>query len=141
MSVKINIEILESEINLLRIQDFIRQDDCGGLAIFIGNVRNKTADKKVLRLEFEAYKPMALKEMSKIAEHILSHWPAAKVSIHHRTGMLNIGETAVIIGVSCPHRKEAFAACAYAIDTLKETVPIWKKEIFEDGDVWVAAHP
>ena len=95
----------------------------------------------MVRLEFEAYEPMAISEMRKIAEQILEKWPAKKVSFHHRIGNLEIGEVAVIIAVSCPHRRESFAACQYAIDTLKQTVPIWKKEIFEDGEVWVAAHP
>jgi molybdopterin synthase catalytic subunit len=84
---------------------------------------------------------MAVSEMRKIAETVQARWQAEKVLIHHRTGSLDIGEIAVIISVSTPHRKAAFEACQYAIDTLKETVPIWKKEIFADGEVWVAAHP
>ncbi|MCL4136184.1 UNVERIFIED_CONTAM: hypothetical protein GTU68_015979 [Idotea baltica] len=84
---------------------------------------------------------MAIKEMAKIAEAIMEKWNALAVSIHHRVGSLGIGDIAVIIAVSTPHRDKAFVACQYAIDTLKETVPIWKKEIFIDGEVWVAAHP
>jgi molybdopterin synthase catalytic subunit len=141
MSDNISIEILENSIQTDIIQQFISRDDCGGLVLFVGTVRNNTANKKVLHLEFEAYEPMAKKEMAKIADYILSNWSAARVAIHHRTGLLQIGDTAVAIGVSCAHRQEAFEACAYAIDTLKQTVPIWKKEVFEDGEVWVAAHP
>ncbi len=84
---------------------------------------------------------MAIKEMKKIAVQAIEKWSLNKAVIHHRVGVLGIGEVPVIIAVSSPHRKEAFAACQYCIDTLKETVPIWKKEIFEDGQVWVAAHP
>ena len=126
------------------------QNDClkavedgaaGGTVVFVGTVRNQTKGKKVVRLEFEAFEPMAIKEMTKIAEQITDQWKALHVSIHHRVGVLDIKEAAVIIAVSTPHRKAAFEACEYAIDTLKETVPIWKKEVFEDGEVWVAAHP
>jgi molybdopterin synthase catalytic subunit len=84
---------------------------------------------------------MALKEMGKIADSLSQKWGILHVSIHHRVGVLEIGEIPVIIAVSTPHRQAAFEACQYAIDTLKETVPIWKKEIFEDGTVWVSAHP
>jgi len=84
---------------------------------------------------------MAIKEMQKIAARAAEKWPVEKMVIHHRVGTLAIGEIAVIIAVATPHRKAAFEACEFAIDTLKETVPIWKKEIFKDGEVWVAAHP
>ena len=113
----------------------------GGTAVFIGTVRDQTAGKEVVRLEFEAYEPMAESEMRKIAEQVIHRWSAIKVSIHHRVGVLEKGEIAVVIAVATPHRKAAFEACEFAIDTLKETVPIWKKEIFSDGEVWVAAHP
>jgi molybdopterin synthase catalytic subunit len=113
----------------------------GGIDIFIGTVRDTTKGKIVLRLEFEAYEPMALKEMEKIAEQAFEKWQVQKLLIHHRTGPLEVGEIPVVIAVSCAHRDAAFEACRYVIDTLKQTVPIWKKEIFEDGEVWVAAHP
>lgn len=113
----------------------------GGAAVFIGTVRNQTKGKQVLRLEFEAYEPMALSEMRKIAEAAIQRFGVEKVAIHHRTGVLGVGEVPVVIAVSAPHRGAAFDACEFAIDTLKETVPIWKKEYFEDGEVWVAAHP
>ena len=115
--------------------------DAGGIDIFIGTVRNATKGKTVTRLEFEAYETMALREMQKIAEQALAKWPVKKLLIHHRTGVLQIGEIPVIIAVAAAHRTAAFDACRYVIDTLKETVPIWKKEFFEDGEVWVAAHP
>jgi molybdopterin synthase catalytic subunit len=137
------IEILLSE-NTLEEKDCHRavaDPAAGGSVVFVGTVRNQTKGKSVVRLEFEAYEPMAVKEMRKIAEEVAKRWDALHVCIHHRTGVLEVGEIPVIIAVSTPHRKAAFEACQYAIDTLKETVPIWKKEIFEDGEVWVAGHP
>ncbi len=115
--------------------------ECGGINVFIGTVRNKTNEKKVLQLEFESYQSMAISEMNKIAEYVLKKWSVQKILIHHRIGILQTGEVPVIIAVAAAHRDAAFNACRYAIDTLKQTVTIWKKEIFEDGEVWVAAHP
>jgi molybdopterin synthase catalytic subunit len=128
---------LDAKTCLQKVQD----DGVGGIVLFEGTVRNQTQGKKVMRLEFEAYEPMAVSEMEKIAHTIFQQWPAHHVCMHHRTGTLAVGEIPVLIAVACPHRKAAFEACQYAIDTLKETVPIWKKEIFEDGEVWVSAHP
>jgi molybdopterin synthase catalytic subunit len=137
----IDIQISSSPLNIAACIDAVVSPDCGGIDVFIGTVRNATAGKKVLRLEYEAYESMALKEMHKIADEASRKWPVENMVIHHRTGILQIEDAAVIIAVSAPHRGAAFEACRYAIDTLKETVPIWKKEIFEDGEVWVAAHP
>jgi len=141
MKKKTDIQILESPLNPKTCIDFIQDDGAGGQTVFIGTVRNQTKGQTVLRLEFESYIPMAIKEMQKIAEQVVEKWEAFKISIHHRVGVLEVGEIAVVIAVATPHRKAAFEACEYAIDTLKETVPIWKKEIFENGEVWVAAHP
>lgn len=121
--------------------DFVKTDDTGGIVIFVGTVRNQTKGKQVLKLDFEAYKPMAISEMRKIAEQAVEKFSLNKIAIHHRVGTLAIGEVPVIIAVAAPHRKAAFAACEYCIDTLKETVPIWKKEYFQDGEVWVSATP
>jgi molybdopterin synthase catalytic subunit len=115
--------------------------ESGGIDVFIGTVRNQTKGKKVVRLEFEAYEPMAIAEMEKIAAQALEKWPVQKILIHHRTGVLQIGEVPVVIAVSAAHRAAAFDACRYIIDTLKQTVPIWKKEFFEDGEVWVGSTP
>jgi len=115
--------------------------ESGGIDVFIGTVRNATKGKAVLQLEFEAYEKMALAEMEKIATQALEKWPVQKLLIHHRIGVLNVREVPVVIAVSAAHRDAAFEACRYVIDTLKQTVPIWKKEVFEDGEVWVAAHP
>lgn len=121
--------------------DWAKSPDSGGIDVFIGIVRDVTRGKKVLRLEFEAYEPMALSEMKKIADDIFAKWPVRRLLIHHRTGILGIGDIPVVIAVSAAHRGAAFEACRYAIDTFKQTVPIWKKEVFEDGEEWVAAHP
>ena len=121
--------------------DIQADDSCGGTVSFVGTVRNETKGKKVLRLEFECYESMAVKEMKKIAEHCVNNLGVKHAVLHHRVGILSPGEAAVVIVVSSPHRDAAFKACEYAINTLKETVPIWKKEIFEDGEQWVSAHP
>lgn len=138
---KIDIQISSTPLNPADANSFVTNELCGGIVTFIGTARKFTKGKEVVQLEFEAYEPMAIKEMTKIAEQILANFPAEKVAIHHRVGIVSLKEIAVVIAVACPHRKAAFAACQYAIDTLKETVPIWKKEIFEDGEIWVAAHP
>jgi len=137
----INIEILATPLDISSCTDWVMSPQSGGINIFIGAVRNNTKGKTVIRLEFEAYEKMALSEMRKIADDTLVKWPVDKIVIHHRTGTLNIGDVAVVIAVSAAHRDAAFGACRYAIDTLKQTVPIWKKEVFEDGEAWVAAHP
>jgi molybdopterin synthase catalytic subunit len=128
-------------LSLNKAQLFVTSNETGGIVHFVGTVRNQTKDKKVVKLDFEAYEPMAIKEMHKIAERALVQFDIQKIAIHHRTGSLEVGEIPVIIAVSSAHRKAAFAACEFAIDTLKETVPIWKKEYFEDGEVWVSATP
>jgi molybdopterin synthase catalytic subunit len=135
------IKISAQSLNVQSCIDWILSPESGGIDVFIGTVRNATKGKKVVQLEFECYEKMALKEMDKIAEQALNKWPIQKLLIHHRTGVLAVGEVPVIIAVSAAHRDAAFEACRYVIDTLKQTVPIWKKEIFEDGEVWVAAHP
>lgn len=109
--------------------------------MFIGTVRNATKGRRVLRLEFEAYEKMAISELQKLADQALRQWPVQRIVIHHRTGVLQVGEIPVIIAVAATHREAAFDACRYLIDTLKQTVPIWKKEVFEDGEVWVSATP
>jgi molybdopterin synthase catalytic subunit len=114
---------------------------CGGMVVFSGTARNETMGRKVVRLEYECYPSMALKELKKIAEDAIRIFEVKNVVIRHRIGVLNIQESAVVIAVNAPHRKAAFEACQYMIDTLKKTVPIWKKEVFEDGEEWVSAHP
>jgi molybdopterin synthase catalytic subunit len=135
------IALTDQKINTDEVIAAVQADGAGAINVFIGTVRNKTQAKSVVRLEFEAYESMALKKMQELADQASARWPVQKVAIVHRTGILPIGEAAVVIAVSTPHRKASFEACEFIIDTLKEIVPIWKKEIFEDGEVWVAAHP
>lgn len=135
------IHLTEEPLDIANVIASVSSDQAGAVDVFIGTVRNKTQERKVVRLEYEAYDSMAILQMEKVAAQVKEKWPVEKIAIHHRKGILHIGDIAVVIAVSTPHRQEAFEACHYAIDTLKETVPIWKKEIFEDGEVWVAAHP
>ena len=141
MTNRTSIKITSEELNLENCINFVQDASCGGINLFVGTVRNSTKNKSVTLLDFSAYEPMAIKEMQKIADAILEKFPVHKIAIHHAVGELQIGAVPVIIAVSSVHRKAAFEACEYAIDTLKETVPIWKKEHFEDGEVWVNSHP
>lgn len=136
-----DIKILDTPLNTQSCHDAVKDPAAGGIVVFVGVVRNQTKSRQVVKLIFESYVPMALKEMNKIADSLYEKWGIIHVCIHHRIGVLDIGDIPVIIAVSTPHRQAGFKACQYAIDTLKETVPIWKKEIFEDGTVWVSAHP
>ena len=141
MIVNSSIKITKEKLNLQACYDFVQNPSCGGIALFVGTVRNATKAKKVTLLDFSTYKPMAAKEMQKIADKALLDFDILKIAIHHAEGELRIGDIPVIIAVSSPHRKAAFEACQFAIDTLKDTVPIWKKEHFVDGEVWVNATP
>lgn len=138
---KTSIHITSKKLNLQNCYDFVNDPSCGGIATFVGTVRNTTEKKEVILLDFSAYRPMALKELQKIADMALDKFPIYKIAIHHAIGSLKIGDIPVIIAVSSAHRKAAFEACQFAIDTLKKTVPIWKKEHFEDGEIWVNSHP
>lgn len=113
----------------------------GGVVTFAGNVRLYSRGKRVSYLEYEAYPEMAIRYLRQIGDEIRERWGIDRVAIVHRVGHLEIGETSVIIAIGSPHRKEAFEACHYAIDRLKEIVPIWKKEVWEDGEVWIGLEP
>ncbi len=141
MTERTSIKITSEKLNLQDCIDFVEDDSCGGIASFVGTVRNATQNKTVTLLDFSGYEPMALKEMQKIANKALEKFQIHKIAIHHAVGELQIGDVPVIIAVSSAHRKATFEACEFAIDTLKETVPIWKKEHFDDGEVWVNSHP
>ena len=136
-----SIKITSEKLDLQECYSFVEDYACGGISVFVGTVRNDTQGKEVKQLDFSTYKPMAIKEMQKIADLALEKFDVKKIAIHHAEGMLQIRDVPVIITVSSKHRKAAFEACEFAIDTLKETVPIWKKEHFSDGEVWVNAHP
>ncbi|OYD44440.1 molybdenum cofactor biosynthesis protein MoaE [Sphingobacterium cellulitidis] len=137
----IELKISNQALDLLSCLEISKDLESGGVATFIGSVRSKTKGKEVVRLEFECYEPMAIKEMKKIAESAIAKFAVRNVVIHHRIGVLYPGDVAVIIVVNDGHRESVFDACRYIIDTLKETVPIWKKEVFKDGAEWVSAHP
>jgi molybdopterin synthase catalytic subunit len=135
------IEITSIKINRKKVLNAVAHLAGGAICSFVGTVRSKTANKKVLRLEYECYEPMAIREIEKIIELAKTKWPVLAVAISHRVGTLQLGDEAVVLAVSTPHRKESFEACQFMIDTLKQTVPIWKKEVFEGGEEWVSAHP
>ena len=135
------IELDTKPLDIQKAIAHVSAPDVGGINIFIGTVRDSTANKKVIALEFEAYEKMAISELEKIVVAARERWPVNKIAVFHALGRKNIGELAVVIAVSAAHRDAAFRACRYIIDTLKKTVPIWKKEIFEDGEVWVNTHP
>jgi molybdopterin synthase catalytic subunit len=115
----------------------VRRDGDGGLALFVGVVRDHHEGRRVERLEYEAYGPMAEVEMSRIAADLASAHPEAQVLFRHRVGMLAVGEVAVAVAAAAPHRKEAFAACRAGIEAIKARVPIWKREFGPGGAVWV----
>ena len=120
------------------VAEFVSVPEAGGIAVFVGVVRDNSGGRRVVALEYEAHGPMAEAKMKEIGEAVYRRWPDVKrVAMVHRVGRLGIGEASVVIAVSAAHRAEAFDACEFAIDTLKQTVPIWKREIFEDGSVWV----
>ncbi len=109
----------------------------GAVVSFIGMVRNENQGRRVERLEYEAYEPLAIKAFERIADEATDRWPEARLAVHHRLGTLRIGETSVAIAAASPHRADAFAACRYAIERIKQIAPIWKHEFFVGGDVWV----
>jgi molybdopterin synthase catalytic subunit len=109
----------------------------GGIVTFQGVVRDNARGKRIRYLEYDAYPEMAEEQMRRIADEVRQRWDTEHIAIVHRIGRMEIGECSVAIVVACPHRAEAFEACRYAIDTLKTTVPIWKKEVAEDGEEWV----
>ena len=130
-------QITESPVDPEALRAAIADPACGAVATFIGVTRNSFRGKEVQYLEYEAYAPMAEREMRMIGTEIAGLWPAvAGVAIAHRVGRVEVGEASVVIAVSAPHRREALAACAHGIERLKATLPVWKKEIFADGSEW-----
>ena len=133
------VRLTRDPIDLADLQSVTPRD--GALALFVGVVRNENAGRPVLHLEYEGYEEMALAEMQAIADEVRRLWPVTEVRIVHRLGRLEIGATSVAVSVASPHRNEAFLACRHAIDTLKKSVPIWKKEFYADGAVWLEGPP
>ena len=131
--IELTVEALDSR----RLEAAVAHAGAGAICTFTGIVRDNSRGEEVTHLEYEAYGGMVESEMRAIAQEIARRWPEARVAMAHRTGRLEIGEASVVISVSCPHRAEAFAACHWGIDRLKESVPVWKKEFAASGAVWI----
>jgi len=129
------VQLTNSPIRTEEILESVRSPEAGGIDVFIGTTRGQSKGRGVSALEYEAYEPMALRVMELIEAEARDRWPLQKVSLVHRLGRVNVGEASVIIAVSSAHRKEAFEACRFLIDRLKQDVPIWKREYFVDGTV------
>ena len=118
--------------------DYLRAEGAGGIDLFLGTTRRWTQGRETVELEYEAYAPMAIEEMRRIAERASARWPITRAVLHHRTGVVGLKESSVIVGASAPHRASAFEATRFLIDVLKEEVPIWKREVYADGETeWV----
>ena len=117
----------------------VRRDTNGAVITFLGTTRSFTGERRVLHLEYEAYRPMADNKLADIASEIRQRWHVQDVAISHRLGRLEIGDISLVVAVASPHRKDAFEACQYSVDRIKQIVPIWKKEYFEGGEVWVGS--
>jgi molybdopterin synthase catalytic subunit/molybdopterin converting factor small subunit len=124
-------------LSLDAVVDEVRSDRAGAIATFIGTTRVESRGRTVERLDYEAYEGMAEQVMAEIASGLKERYDLCEIAIHHRTGRVEIGEASVVIAVSAPHRQDALAACKDAIDTLKEQVPLWKKEVYEGGEEWI----
>jgi molybdopterin synthase catalytic subunit/molybdopterin converting factor small subunit len=124
-------------LSLDAVVDEVRSDAAGAIATFIGTTRVHSRDRTVRHLDYEAYEEMAEQVMTQIAAELIGRHELCAIAIHHRTGRVEIGEASVVIAVSAPHRQDALAACKEAIDTLKERVPLWKKEVYEGGEEWI----
>jgi molybdopterin synthase catalytic subunit len=134
------IEITKGPIDHAAVTDRVRSNQAGAVCSFLGTVREMTGDRRTVALDYEAYPEMALKTMADLEREARDRWPILDLALVHRVGHLDLGEISVVVAVSCPHRHQAFDACRWLIDTLKESVPIWKKEVWADGsEEWV--HP
>jgi molybdopterin synthase catalytic subunit len=134
------IAITETPIDHAALTERVRSNQAGAVCTFLGTVREMTGDRQTVLLEYEAYPEMASGKMAELEDQARARWPIVDVAIVHRVGRLDLGEISVVVVVSCPHRNEAFEACRWLIDTLKEVVPIWKRESWADGtEEWV--HP
>jgi len=133
--------VSDEPLSLDEVVRAVTCDEHGGVVTFTGVVRRQSRGKRIVRLEYEAYRPMAERKLAEIGAQLAAEAPGVRVAIVHRVGKLAVGEAAVVIAASAPHRAAAFDACRAAIDRLKESVPIWKKEIAEDGEEWIGLGP
>jgi molybdopterin synthase catalytic subunit len=127
----------DEPLSLEAVVDEVRSDQAGAIATFVGTTRVESRGRTVQRLDYEAYEGMAEQVMAEIAGELKSRYEILEIAIHHRTGRVEIGEASVMIAVSAEHRQDALAACKDAIDTLKQQVPLWKKEVYEGGEEWI----
>lgn len=134
-------EVTADPLDPQRLIKHVRRDESGAVAVFLGVVRDNSMGRRVLYLEYDAYPEMATRVMRQIAEEAMARWPVTGIAMQHRTGRLEIGETSLLIAVSSPHRKAAFEACHHLVDRFKEAVPVWKKEVWEGGEVWIEGEP
>jgi molybdopterin synthase catalytic subunit len=130
-------KLTEKPLSLDAVVDEVRTDEAGAIASFVGTTRSESRGRAVLHLDYEAYEGMAEQVMADIADELKCRYDVREIAIHHRTGRVEIGEASVVIAVSAPHRHDALAACRDAIDTLKQRVPLWKKEVYEGGEEWI----
>jgi molybdopterin synthase catalytic subunit len=134
-------EVTPAPLDPARLVAAVRKDESGAVVLFHGVARNNADGRRVVALEYDAYPAMAEKKLREVADEVAARWRITGIGIFHRTGRLAIGEASLLVAVSSAHRQEAFEACHHAVDRIKQTVPIWKKEIWEDGDgAWVAGH-
>jgi molybdopterin synthase catalytic subunit len=129
--------VTDKPINLQELVDCVTDPEAGAIATFIGTTRNNNEGRKVIALDYEAYPEMAEKELARLGEEAKRKWQICRMAIVHRVGPVQITEPSVIIAVSAAHREAAFAACRFAIEEIKKTVPIWKKEVYEGGEIWI----
>ena len=129
--------LTDKSIDLQELLDFVSDPEAGAIATFIGTTRNNNEGRRVVALDYDAYPEMAEKELIRLGEEAKKKWPICRMAIVHRIGPVQIAEASVMIAVSSGHREAAFAACRFAIEEIKRTVPIWKKEVYEGGEIWI----
>jgi len=129
--------ITPSALDISALARVVEAPGIGGIATFVGVVRDHNQGRRVLHLVYEAYEPLAQRALQRIVDEARERWPSAALTVHHRIGRLAVGEASVAIAVGAPHRADAFAACRYAIERVKQILPVWKHEYFEGGDVWI----
>ena len=131
--------VTDQPLILQELIDFVSDPEAGAIATFIGTTRNNNDGRKVIALDYEAYTAMAEKELLRLGEDAKNQWPICRMAIVHRIGPVQITQPSVMIAVSAAHREAAFAACRFAIEEIKRTVPIWKKEVYEGGEIWIGS--
>ena len=120
---------------------FLQTEEAGGMGLFVGTTRRWTQDRETVRLEYDCYEAMAEKELDRLSREAQQRWPTKRICILHRLGIVPLAEASVVVGVATPHRADAFEACRFLIDALKQQVPIWKKEVYADGRTeWISGH-